>query len=736
MRLWAVIGAVLWGAVSLFADGTSGDYLLSPDYSATGTKQFGTTSDLATYDRGGWYCEGDKAYARQNGVALRKEASGTLCYDFPEEAPETITTLTVSLCTAASGAVGKSHTLSYALEGTEVAGELTFTTSSQTEVVTVTLTFETPQVATGLRFSNPGTVLYELHRVEWAPELPELTIQVYTQSMVIVGNDFFFSLNAIEGGSGEYLYAAVTFNGETVPIDPSEVPCSVIFTAPNVSGDYTITTTVRDSEGNEKSVEQTCEVIASAAPENLVASDVTRTGFTVSWTLPSGVTPVSYTAIATPSPAPLVEKPIVIPEWTWNETASMWEITEPIDLSQWAGTKAMSSFVIKVFGVSDASLSVSFDGGSTWRQPMCLAGSYLVGSVSSEKRSLLLRADAATAPTYLSFVMTIKQPEYRQSITATAQKNQISFTELPANTTFEVKVVAYYEDGTHKQSEDLLVSTGAIPGFTQVQYYEKWKQLQLDWPADEPDLNGEIKLYATLSSTHETPDGLYLTRVLYTKSGDGYTTQKALVITNLSNRKVGLKGNYLLKSAKIGGTTTRSWDFSVTDEAGEKTYPYALAPGEELVITHESYPIAEQRDGLIFTTKAVMNFTPDWELSLVKDETVQNTLTPQLNSVVRLAEDSLETLEVTELAVEEPPLDVFYDPWTKIEAEHLIATIPLTQSALTSVSVSCRSYLQITTQTRKIRAVCRTLLGDAVSEPTEVILYQPIVSPGTMLIIR
>ena len=735
MKTLFLLFALLAAPVMLLADGTSGDYLRSPENSETATKQFGSSTD--TYDRGGWYCTGSRGYARKEGVALRTNAAGALCYDFPEGAtPETICHLAIVCRTATKGSVGQTHTLEVAFAGAERTEQCVFETTSATDAVTLSLTFETPVVASGLIFQNPGDKLFEIASVTWQSVLPEMEVDLGYASTVVVGDTFPVSVNAISGGSGTYPYAAVTFNGQTFPIDTLSLPQSVSFTAPNVSGEIPLECVVRDSTGREKRFSCMIDVNAYAVPFELTATAITRERFTLEWKLHSGATPESYTINVSHNPRKLTVEALIQPEWVLEDDGYYYA-SEPIDCSQWSGDFPITSLTIAApEGASCGSLALRAEGSAAYSNKPFLGSSYLCGKISDPQVPRYLRLKTAALPRYLRLTMVILRDIASVSVEASGQRRLAELEDLPASTALSVTVTAHYADGVRSVSAPLLVETLPLPGFTEVIHYPKWNQLQLQWPESEPDLEGELRFYATRTVENLTPPGLYLTRLLWTKSGGGLTTSKAIALTNLSNRPLHLDGTSVLSAVKRDTGTQRLWDFSVKDETGETTYPYVIAPGEELIIAHASYLPFDLREGVVQSTASALNFTADWDLSLYCGETLQNTLTPQTNACVRLAEDSLEALEVSPIDTTTPSLDQLYAPWTKLEETHLLATHTLTRTTATSSMLNYAAFRTITPTTRKIYVECRTRQGQSFSKAATLLLWEVPLLHGTYFLLR
>ena len=724
MKRFLLLGVLLAGALSLRADGSSGDFLISPENDATTTKQFGSSTD--TLDRGGWYFEGSKGYAREKGVSLPKTTKGTLCYDFGEATPEAIYQLTVVCRTASKTYVNKELQLDVALAGTELSSSQTFTSTSTDLETTLTFTFDTLPSVTGLRFSNPTEMIYEIASIAWISTLPELTVEIETPNTVSVGSTFICALNAIKGGNGHYTLAQITFNGETLDFINPVVPLSTTFTAPSVSGDYPVKVTVQDSQGNQKTVETTITVSPYAKPTDIETQNVGRDSFDLSWKLATGASPVSYTLSVAVSPKSTTYDIVLAPDWEQDESG-FWVSKDVYDLTQYTNGFRITSCSAEVFGECK-SFAVLKTDATSWKGCLFLGSYYLVGALKpAEYTALRFRVKASTPPRYINLITTVDQTLLTETFGATAQLRQYTVSGMPSGTVLECSLSADYiaENGstTKYKSDTFRVEMQDFPGFASIEHFAKWKLLQFTWPENESDISGQVKVYVANAVNGLLDPGLYLTRVLWTKSGAGLTTSKAIALTNTTTKPIQLRGNYVLQAVKRDTGTTRTWDFSETDAEGNVTYPYIIAPGEDLVVAHASYLPSDCRDTVITSKKTALNFTADWDLTLLQGSEVRNTLTPQTNAVVRLAEDSLTALEVTSVTADLPTLDPLYDAWTKVEEIQLLDTFTLQKTDSVS-QFNYAPYLLTKATSRRIWASCRTLSGTYASTAENILIWE------------
>jgi hypothetical protein len=738
MKWFAGIVAFLATTCLLFADGAAGDCILSPEHTESSTVQFGGKSDKYKDSRGGWYCTGEKAYARKNGVGLRKESSGALCFDFPEESPEYIATLMVECSTASKTAAAKEHTLVVSLTtdlGEIITDSFTFKTGNQTVRVAAVFNFETPTAIRSMSFTNPGEQIFELSTIVWTSAFPELDIEQYITKIIELQGEVMVSFNRAMGGSGNYTYASIKFCDELIEWNMPTFPRSHTFTAPAMSGIYPVEICLKDSAGNEKRISQNVEVTPYARPCDLKATNITRDGFDLSWSMSSGATPVNYRLTITENLKNPSATIVTVPNWTETEMGE-W-ISDPLLLNPWTEGNKIQAMLAETYDYK-GNLWLSIDGGKTWKKKIYVVGVYTLGNLAAgDEQTLMFKVDA-TPPKYL----TINLPKIvsvveDRTIEVSAQQRLQTITGLSGGKSYTVTLCANYEvitltstgESTIKNvtylSDPFTLQTSPLTGFSDVSVLEKWKRLQLTWPSNESGLTGELRVFAERSLPHSLPDGLYLSRVLWTKSSDDLPTSKAIVLTNISDRPISLRGGYILKTVKRATGTTYQWDFSDKSADAPTKYPYVVPAGGELIIAHSKYLPTDMRETVVQTNTNALNFTADWDISLWRGDTLQNTLTPQTNAVVRLVEDSLTETQVTELTEALPVIDTFYDPWMKTVEVALLETRTFAQGSATTTLISYSTYVNNLDRTRKVWATCSTKKESDISEIIEVILWKP-----------
>lgn len=740
MKWLAALVALLTTTCFLFADGSSGEFLLSPDFTETGTKKFGGSSD--TYNRGDWYATGT-VYARKNGAGLGKESSGTLSYEFPEGKAEYIHTLTMECATATKASASKEQTLCVTFI-TETGETLTydeaFTTGSQTRPVTLVLNFEEAKPIKKMSFTNLGAQIFELCLVEWASSLAELELNYYVTSRCTLQGNIIVAINGVEGGTGTYSYASIKMGDDLLEWNNPTFPISHDMIAPTESGVLPVEICVRDDAGNEKRITRDVIITPYAQPRNLVASNITRNGFDLTWDMSSGTTPLNY-EIHIQEELEKTSATIAI-EPTWTETETGEWVSSVISLIPWTNGNRVTSAHLTNSDYS-GDLWLSKNNGDTWEKKMKI-GMFLLGSIPANTTQNILFKVNKTPPKFLNIKLSkIENVTMDVKFDLASQQRIYSVTGLTSGKKYRVRLDAFFNNVTDESSgevvnytsDPIIVQTLSLSGFTNIEVLDKYKRLQLTWPKGYTNLTGEINFFAQRALSSNIPTGLYLSGVLWTKSGGNLSTAKAIVLTNTSTQPITLKGKYVLKSVKRDTGYTTKWDFSTELDDGSKLYPCTIPAGGELVIAHSKYPPSDLREGVVQASKTALNFTGDYDLSLWCGETLQNSLTPQTNAVVRLVENSLTETKVTSLTEDLPIIDSLYSPWMNT-VETVLLDSRIVQLSFSTLIISYSSYLTDLERSTKIWATCRTMSGSDSSLPTEVILWSSRVNPGYRFSLR
>lgn len=684
-----------------------------------------------------------KCKARTNGIGVAPPTTDTgrsgMTYTWEEGFEETIARITVTCMTGGKTAAGakKIHTLgvrindtllteSFSFDGeVDTPREITFLLDAPTAVRSLTLTNETDQAG--------NTSLFEINTVSWLADFPKIEATFIAPEKSVLLATLSVSLVSVTGGSGTYPETFFTFNGETIRVESTEV---VTFTAPATDGIYPLTLTVIDSNGTEAVFSQDIEITPFVPPTNLQLSDVTRTGFTLTWDQPLAAAVTSYTLFTFPNPSFRVIGPV---SPAWEKTADGWVLATPIDLIEAATGLPISSLHCQPTQWS-GELTRSYDAGESWTKCLNFAGNYLLGSAPKGSRTLLLKTPEAAPPTALTLTLNLGTLE-KLTLDATGGSRIFTVTDLPPGNRFSLRVAANYlrDTGTTTsvQSDPLSLELLPIPTFERVAHSSRFKSLTFTWPKGDETLPGVCVIRGERRASYALEAGLYLSRICFTKKTaacDALASGKAVALSNTSGSPVALDGRYLLHAtrprseAEIAEGKTDplvyTWDFSVTDEEGTVTYPYTIPAGGECLFYAASAPPPELREGAIATTEKVLRYlTPDYTLSLQENGTVRNSLVPQENAVIRLWENSLTETEVTAITNETLTLDTFYAPWGNLMETVTLRQIPLT-AASGSAQIFYSGLLTDIDTLSVVRAHCYLTDGYGRSPETVVELYR------------
>lgn len=640
--------------------------------------------------------------ARANGIGIAPAATGGqsgMKYTCPEGETETIRQLTITCMASGTGAAkaAKIHTLGITFNNQEESLEESFSFGGEVDTPhTIVFTLEEPIPLSTLTITNEtdqanNTSLFEINKVEWQADLPEITAKFFVNSAVALNVPVSAELYSVSGGTGKYTEYSFTFNGTTIFTEP--YGGTIMFDTPTVTGVYPFILTVVDSAGTTLTVTKEITINPYVAPINLQASDITRTGFTITWDQPISSAVTAYEAKISPNPLYHIP-PAITPKW--ESIDGGWQLKTPIDLSSFAKS---STIVVTVTapGWEEAHadnpdfkgvIYNSSDGGETWECLRHLDNFWSVGNLSAEKPTILLRTDEATPPESLVFTLTFS-PITKQSVEATGEKHTMTLTDLPPGQNYSVSINALYEKDDGKilrvGSDPIEVALLPIPTLASVKANARFCSLTFTWPTGEEHLRCCCDLYEKRIIKYDFEPGLYLSRVYFTKktTGTDLSAGKAIVISNTTTEDIHLDGSYTYSITKNETGTVYSWDFSEkveNEDDGEETliYPYTVPAGGELIFYSSTYPPFDVREGAIPTTKqAVHNLTPDYTLSLSKDDTPCNTLAPQKNAIVRLKKNSITEVETTAITSTSTSLDNFYTPWVKLYETTLIKDFTL-----------------------------------------------------------
>lgn len=667
MGRWAallILGLSL--APLLHADGDSGELLATPERykdgelvpnTASATIRLGSGSDPLVGKRDGWAALGGAyCYARLTGVGLRGNGKSVLCRPFDE--PETVSYVSVVCGAESKSSIGEPLALTLSLGTREVETQY-FTLTEAGETQTLTFAFK-PIEASDLRLSNDGDKTFEVRRVSWYADLPPITVDVAITPSTVdgiiqcsVGGTIRCSVTSCTGGSGTYVRARWIFNGATSSAIEN-LQSIATFTVPDREDTYPLTLEIADDQGNSKTFSYTVNVVADATASHPAVTNITRTGFTLSWDRPtSGLTPEEFAVRVTRSGKLDVT---LTPEW--SAAGKGWRTDAFLLDDALNGLDAQTVFVV-VPKTWAGNLKYSVNN-APWKDLERPMEGFFFGFNLSPKQTLSFFTEADEPPASLKLSATLSHTYADKKIPLEGQKLIYPFTDLPAGKTFDVFITSYtrQNDGTlTAKSIDLPITLLPIPrpaatldGANRIRF--NWDSL--DFNEDEtPTIS--LRLFAEVPAETILAPGLYLTRVLLTQD----KAAKAIALTNTSDSPISLDGkDYILIYGKY------SWDFYINDEDGKKAYPLVVPAHDDLIIVANQYRPTDLREGVAFATaNAIRNMKDAGPVTLLRDGTLINSITPVMDAVVRLPADSLTGATSTPAAQADATIDALYDPW-------------------------------------------------------------------------
>ena len=726
MGRWAallILGLSL--APLLHADGDSGELLATPERykdgelvpnTASATIRLGSGSDPLVGKRDGWAALGGAyCYARLTGVGLRGNGKSVLCRPFDE--PETVSYVSVVCGAESKSSIGEPLALTLSLGTREVETQY-FTLTEAGETQTLTFAFK-PIEASDLRLSNDGDKTFEVRRVSWYADLPPITVDVAITPSTVdgiiqcsVGGTIRCSVTSCTGGSGTYVRARWIFNGATSSAIEN-LQSIATFTVPDREDAYPLSLEIVDDQGNSKTFSYTVNVVADATASHPAVTNITRTGFTLSWDRPtSGLTPEEFAVRVTRSGKLDVT---LTPEW--SAAGKGWRTDAFLLDDALNGLDAQTVFVV-VPKTWAGNLKYSVNN-APWKDLERPMEGFFFGFNLSPKQTISFFTEADDPPASLKLSATLSHTYADKKIPLEGQKLIYPFTDLPAGKTFDVSITSYtrQNDGTlTTKSIDLPITLLPIPrpaatldGANRIRF--NWDSLDLA-PGEDPTIS--LRLFAEVPAETILAPGLYLTRVLLTQD----KAAKAIALTNTSDSPISLDGkDYILIYGKY------SWDFYINDEDGKKAYPLVVPAHDDLIIVANQYRPTDLREGVAFATaNAIRNMKDAGPVTLLRDGTLINSITPVMDAVVRLPADSLTGATTTPAAQADATIDALYDPWPQ--------AVPTATAFYEGSYTSDNIYLSLSALpvTRpegatRVWAELRTCLDGAESEPQIIELW-------------
>ena len=496
MGRWAallILGLSL--APLLRADGDSGTLLATPQRYKDGqlipnatsaTIRLGSESDPLVGKRDGWAAlGGDFCYARATGVGLRGDGKSVLYRPF--DPPETISYVSVVCGVESKSALGKPLALALSL-GTREVKTQEFTIENPGETRTVTFAF-TPIEAPDIRLTNESDTVFEVQRVSWFADAPPITVEVDI-TPAPAGGTIRCSVASCTGGSGTYTRVRWTFNGNTSSA-VDHIQSMATFTAPDREGTYPLTLEIADDQGNSRTFSYSVIVGADATVAYPIVSNVTRTGFTLSWDRPaSGFSPEAFAVRVFRSDLLNVT---LTPEWSpagdgWNSPEfSLDDALDGLDAQNVAVT-------VPKDWQGDLKYYV---GNGSWT-PLLRVDDTFLSFALSPGQPFRFRVEKAKPPATLELNAGLSHTYEEEKIPLEGQKLTRTFTDLPAGKTVKVSITAHgrKDDGTltYYNSPELSVPLLPIPVPSAI--FDSSGRIRFKWDslALAPDENPTISL--------------------------------------------------------------------------------------------------------------------------------------------------------------------------------------------------------------------------------------------------
>lgn len=678
--------------------------------------------------------------ARTNGIGIAPASSSGgqsgMKYTCPEGETETIRQLSVTCM--ASGATAAKETNFYTL-GISINGESVdsdpFTFNGKIDTPhTIVFTFDDAVLASSIVITNEtdqanNSSLFEIYAVEWQSACSEINASFSAPSAITINSQMKVELHAISGGSGVYTESYFTFITDDKVYVENGIG-TITFLSPQESGVYPLTLTIVDSEGTRATFTRNITVTPYVAPTNLLAFDITRSGFTLTWDQPLSTSIISYKAQVTPNP-----NNRTIPSFspTWKAVGDEFYTETPIDLSEYC-----KDFPIQTLNLQapqwTGDLYASADNGVSWVKGSYFGIQWNFPGLAKDAKSILLKTTESAPPQKIKVIIVFDLVA-EKAFAATGDNHILSITDLPPGETYSVTVSAVYQKNENETvtrgSKSYILSLLPIPTFKSVSVNTERERITLAWPEGDEDLEGCCQFFGTQITPSNLSPGLYLTRVYKTESDQstGLSRGRAFVITNTSQKEIPLDGSYTYSIKNNENGKVYSWDFSVEDD-----YPYTVPAGGECIIYSQNHPPLDLPDNAISSTKqAVIYIATKYTLSLKKGSTLCNSLTPVENAIVRLKADSLEP-ETHEITSTSSSLDALYAPWIE-----LYKTVLLGEVTFESMNGQLQFYYSkyLTNRETLLDAEAHCFLQDGHSRSEKIVLpiykAEPATKPGFLL---
>lgn len=670
---------------------------------------------------------------RYYGVALgtktdtRGEMGMLAVFEEPRPVQMVSVTCYASTKTAAELASQLTLTATFADQSTQTKTiDFTFSEPSTIEAAapeTLTFVFEGSAYLSSLVLANTteGNAYLEVGEVVLYPTLPEVQVKLSVPSVCAVGARLSASAS-LKGGTGMYNrdYRFAWYLDERPASDEdlyvTERYAEPFFFIVPEEGTHQVNFLIVDVTGKETLTSKTFHATAQLAPSDVEVSNLTRTGFDVTWRCPSPVPPVSYTAEVKgdEKKETFAFSPTWIPDGEGNVVAAL---DFPIPLP------AKREFLTATMIVAVAefpTFEFSVDGASWKRVILGAGGVHFIApaiDLNGVSSKLYLRALNCTSfegdLSLTIYYRALKDPVVYE-VPATGNIPTVSFRDLPTSEALKLVVVANYADGG-TMLVTVEVQLALLDPFQAAMYLPSRSFFTLQWPEDADITSGEYKIFATVLAPRK---GLFLSRLFH---GTGDVAGKGIVLSNRTDETIDL-ASYTMLYTRASGSTAQ-WTME----------GYTLPPQSEMLFVYPGAKIEMAMDAVEVKTTA-MNFANGGTLALYKGTTLVNALTIQAGAVTRL-EGSLEE-EMMYPYKDDPTRSQLWAPW---EADSTPETVVVEEVVVTRGG----DYLQRSLSLQALQAAyptatafwleCVTTVGEAISSPCEASIWMLPVAKGFWL---
>lgn len=549
--------------------------------------------------------------------------------DFKEDAiPVKMVSLT---CYASSAnATGKIATISvtalFADQTTETAACI-FETTTQSTIdapapYTLTFTFQSTALLSQLTITNTSAdnCYLEVGSVSFHRTTPKIEATIDVAEYLFAGTTASASVVSLEGGDG--IYEDYTFcwflDDEPISEDGFFIAQTLrepfSFVVPEEEGEHTVTFRVIDANGNITDTVATFKSDVQTPPSNINITNVTRTGFDVSWEVSGPVAPAEHRVrLIVPGTIDTTLTP------SWSENANGEAIAR-------FSLEAFSKIFLQGLIAIEFSTPLTFStaplfslDGENWQSTFLISEAYHIFNFTDihEKEAFYLKLAAdEILPQTLNFIFESENPppQFDETLRADGHNKSFSFENLPSGALCKLVLDAVYANGETK-TEEKEIQLPKLDPFIKIQ---KWENLfYFTWPTDKTITTGAYSIYANIPAERQ---GVFLSRLFHATGALG---GKGIVITNTTNEEVDLC-TYTLRYTRPNGTTA---DWVMKDQI--------LPAKSERIFVYPGIKINTPED-VKESSATAMNFTNGGVLTLINGGESINSLNVKSKHISRL----------------------------------------------------------------------------------------------------